>query len=291
MTWGRKNGDDLNCPINPWVCTYEGMDDSAKESILFMANTHKTEVAPASAVWRYLRTNNPSIELYNIDETHPSVAGSYAVACAFYIMIFKKDPTLITWNSTLSATDANIIKAAAKTIVYNQIPSWDFTINPAVANFSSVINSNQVSFTNTSDAYDTLLWNFGDGITSTEANPTHTYSTSGGFDASLTVYKCGKQNVKTKNINIISLNSKTIDKEFISMHMNPESNQLNIHLNKTYNTIHLNIFDVTGKSVIKKNAQNADGLSFNLSSLQSGIYVVKLVSNGEIINTSKIVKY
>ena len=27
MTWGRENGDDMNCPNWPPVCTYEGVDD------------------------------------------------------------------------------------------------------------------------------------------------------------------------------------------------------------------------------------------------------------------------
>ena len=61
-----------------------------------LAETNQPELAPAGAVWRYLRENHPNIPLYSSDGSHPSLAGSYAVACAFYAMIYKKDPTFIS---------------------------------------------------------------------------------------------------------------------------------------------------------------------------------------------------
>ena len=40
------------------------------------------------------------------------------------------------------------------------------------ASFSSVVSDNQVSFTNLSSGGDSYLWEFGDGSSSTEVNPT-----------------------------------------------------------------------------------------------------------------------
>ena len=45
-------------------------------------------------------------------------------ACSFYTAIFRKDPTLITYNSTLTASEANFIKAATKTVVYDNLLKW-----------------------------------------------------------------------------------------------------------------------------------------------------------------------
>lgn len=47
----------------------------------------------------------------------PSVAGTYAAACCFYTTIFRKDPTLISFNSSLTTIEADSIKMAAKLIV------------------------------------------------------------------------------------------------------------------------------------------------------------------------------
>ncbi|MDP1728419.1 MAG: hypothetical protein Q8M15_16665, partial [Bacteroidota bacterium] len=74
MTWGRKNGDSSNCATWPPVCTYRGMDSLLQLRYHLMANYNRAELSPVGAVWNYLRSNFPSIELYQSDESHPSLA-------------------------------------------------------------------------------------------------------------------------------------------------------------------------------------------------------------------------
>ena len=173
MTWGRKNGDPINCPNFPVMCTYEGMDTALKNAYLEVAEHLRTEVSPVSVVWKYLRQNYPNIELYQADESHPSAAGSYAAACCFYATIFKKDPTLITFNYNLNPDDAAIIRNAAKLNVYDNLSTWDYKQMP-IADFTYTIGNgtNEVIFNNTMQNVDTYLWDFGDGTTSsTSLNP------------------------------------------------------------------------------------------------------------------------
>ena len=115
MTWGRKNGDASNCVSFPVMCSYQGMDTTLRNRYLNLTTVINGEVSPVSVVWNYIRQNYPNIELYQADESHPSIAGSYAAACCFYASLFKKDPTLITYNFGLNASDATIIKNAVKT--------------------------------------------------------------------------------------------------------------------------------------------------------------------------------
>ncbi len=124
MTWGRKNGDAERCPTVPEVCTYVGMDDLTRERYMMMASDNHAIVSPVGAVWRYIRENYPSIELYDPDGSHPSPAGSFASACCFYTAIFRKDPTLLTYNYSLSSTDADRIRAVVKTVVFNNLLTW-----------------------------------------------------------------------------------------------------------------------------------------------------------------------
>jgi PKD repeat protein len=62
---------------------------------------------------------------------------------------------------------------------------------PAVS-FTASANNNSVSFTNTSTGANSYLWDFGDGTTSTEQNPTHEYSSEDAFTVILTATNdCG----------------------------------------------------------------------------------------------------
>lgn len=199
MTWGRKNGDAANCPFFPVMCTYEGMDSSLRNQYLHLSSYMNGEVSPVSVVWNYLRKNYPTIELYQTDESHPSEAGSYAAACCFYASIFKKDPTLIAYNFGLNATDANIIKNAAKTQVYDKLTTWDFKKSP-ISNFSYSLGpgNNEILFSSTSqNIRQTYLWDFGDDSTSTLPFPTHSYALDGTYTATLTTTVCNLQGVFT----------------------------------------------------------------------------------------------
>jgi PKD repeat protein len=62
-----------------------------------------------------------------------------------------------------------------------------------VANFTFIPNGNNVSFFNQSINGITYLWNFGDGTTSTNLNPTHTYAAGGTYTVTLAVTNnCGE---------------------------------------------------------------------------------------------------
>lgn len=279
MTWGREDGDAANCAARPWVCTYEGMDDVIKATYIFMAQSNETELAPAGAVWRYLRENHPSIDLYSADGSHPSLAGSYAVACAFYTMIYKKDPTSIAWNSTLTENEANLIKMAAKTIVFDEISNWDFTQKP-VADYSEVINGAEVSFTNTSSDFDTIFWDFGDSNTSAEINPVHTYTESGSYTVSQTITKCEKSDTKTKTLNITVLSTETFKSEAVRIYPNPTSGNINLKYDKTYTEISIVISDLSGKTLLTTSANNVAEVTMNINTLSKGMYLLNIIADG-----------
>lgn len=121
QTWGRKNGDSSRCAAWPPVCTYRGMDSLLQVSYTRMAKNNNALLAPVAAVWRFIREKHPAIELYYKDESHPAAAGSYAAACCFYTVFFKKDPTLISFDYTLSKLEATAIREAVKLVVYDRL--------------------------------------------------------------------------------------------------------------------------------------------------------------------------
>lgn len=277
MTWGRENGDIFNCGNYPWVCTYEGMDDAIRATYIYMAETYTTEVSPVGAVWRYLRTHHPEIDLYLDDASHPSLTGSYAAACAFYTMIYKKDPTLMTWNSTLDEATANTIKSAAKLVVFDVINDWDFT-----ANFDFVVDDNQVTFTNTYPA-DTVSWNFDDGNSSTENNPTHTYNATGDFDVTLTITACGRTHALTKTVSVSNLSLEDNVLSGIKIYPNPTKDEIIIDIVNT-NNYSATLYSILGQKVM--HYETLINNTISLSEIKSGTYFLEIISN----NTKEIKK-
>lgn len=192
MTWGRENGDASTCDFFPEMCTYESMDDAIKENYLELAELLDSEVSPVSVVWRNLRENHPEIELYSGDGSHPSAAGSYAAACCFYSVIFKKDPTSISYNFSLDEDDAATIRNAAKIEVYDSLETWDYKQLPQ-SDFEYSIGAgvNEVYFNPLNwDIAQNYFWDFGDGETSDLPNPTHFYASFGTYTVSLTTSNC-----------------------------------------------------------------------------------------------------
>jgi PKD repeat protein len=76
-------------------------------------------------------------------------------------------------------------------------------------------NTLTVQFTNTSTGATTYLWNFGDGNTSTQTNPAHTYLTPGSYTVTLTATNgnCSKTATQT---NLIHVYQATADFHFVA---------------------------------------------------------------------------
>ena len=114
--------------------------------------------------------------------------------------------TVGNYNVTLTASCGQGACTSTKTLsvsVY-PIPTANFSAN-------SVCLGNSTQFTNTSTSNPgnqpmTYLWDFGDGQTSTQQNPTHQFSTAGVHTVTLTA-SCGQgacSNTKTLNVEVYS---------------------------------------------------------------------------------------
>ena len=84
--------------------------------------------------------------------------------------------------------------------------------NPPVADFTgtptTITERESVTFTNNSQYAATCLWNFGDGQTSTEMNPVHTYMTPGTYTVTLRVENTLGNHTKTRT-DYITVNPNT----------------------------------------------------------------------------------
>lgn len=273
MTWGRKNGDASNAVYFPVLGTYEGMDSMLCERYTYMAHTYDASLCPAGRVWRYLRQNHAELELYQSDGSHPSVAGTYAAACAFYVMLFHRDPLLITYDGGLDANTAQIIRTAVHTVVYERLPEWQRPEPQAAFDLENIDNYT-ITLANNSTHTSELAWDFGDGETlvSSDSIVTHTYADSGQYTVTLNATRHCMNSTATALI--------TIPQETgIDTWENTES-RLPIYPNPTHNTVTIYadgevfIYNITGQ-LIKTIGLIQECTTLDISDFPCGIYIIK----------------
>lgn len=283
MTWGRENGDAGNCPSWPPVCTYEGMDDLLRQRYNQMAVDNEAVLSPVGAVWRYLRQNNPTLQLYSSDGSHPSLEGSYAAACTFYSSIFRKNPTLITDDYGLNPADALIIRNAAKSVVFDSLLTWHVgEYDLMLAGFISTPNILTYTFTNTAINATNFFWDFGDGTTSTDPNPVHTYAS---WQSTMVVLMASNDCGDTSWFASVIMNEpigtgglSTLGMSKLDFNPNPVKDELFVTFQNADKIV---VLDELGRTVSISITPVSNGYSLNFSGVENGIYFVQFEKDGK----------
>ncbi len=120
-TWGYKLGFQTYCSTYPNVCDYNGMDNELQKRFIEMQTKFNAIISPVGPVWRNIRNSFPDIELFDLDNTHPSLKGSFTGALTFYTVIFEKDASSSTYNPGIPNPDATKIKDAVKEVSFDNL--------------------------------------------------------------------------------------------------------------------------------------------------------------------------
>ena len=285
MTWGRKNGDASNCAFWPPVCTYQGMDSLLSKRYIEMAQQNQAQVSPVGAVWKYIRTHNPELELYDTDENHPSQLGSYAVACALYTTIFKRNPLTIAYNFEMDTAITHRVHEACKTVIYDSLSTWNFNPIPSI-DFQLELTGKSISCQNLSDSTYSYFWDFGDGETSTERNPIHTYEKDSTYRILLTIHKCKDTLSMFKDIQIRTTSQQeTFQNDFLDFYPNPANSSL--HFSKPISAgTHILITALDGSIKLSKHLES-ECSELNLNGLTSGVYLLRIENKQQFYSSTK----
>jgi len=97
LTWARKASPE----------------DQAALNFVYMraARESGAQVAPVGIAWARVGEQQPILELYYADGSHPSPAGSYLAGCTLYATIFHQSPTGLPGRITGFAVNYNTAKA------------------------------------------------------------------------------------------------------------------------------------------------------------------------------------
>ncbi len=280
-TWGRKFGDASNCAAYPPVCTYSGMQNRLRDSYKLFADTCHGIMAPAGEAFRQVVSTNTLIDLYQADQSHPSLEGSYLTACVFYETLFQKSVLTSTFNPGIATTTVSYFNSVAHHLVADSASTWNITTYIPKASMS-VTPQGPSSFQFQSGPSPFLKkWFFGDGAFSVTANPSHTYSSPGIYTVSLLVYdflNCKKDSVST-TVTVTQPTGIDVTKTLknIDIYPNPATEVLHLTIEEVFTNTNsfIEISDVSGRIVY----QCAYTEELNIATLQKGLYFIRVFTN------------
>ena len=285
MTWGRKYGDASNCAIYPPLCTFEGMQGRLRQSYVEMADDNEALVSPVGEAFKYSRMADSTINLYSIDNSHPSVAGTYLAACTFYATLFETSPVGLNYTAGLDATQAGFLQQIAYQTVFDSLSVWNINEFEPQASFTYVLTGpNTFQFTSTATNANSFLWS--DGATTSSYE--HTFPGSGIYTISLTVSDGCSSNTISQDITVSPFNALSENlKDAIKIIS--QNQHINITVNPSYQSNStILIFDALGKQTYQSTDNKNHNVMVNTTNWSKGLYFVQC-SNQQQVITKKII--
>ncbi len=120
ITWAHRDGwPEQNIP------TYENMQIAIDEGYTTIGQELKVRMSPVGFAWLKMRQQNPQMNLWQDDGSHPNEMGTYLAACVFYASIFRESPVGLAYKGSLSKEDAALLQQIAADAVLNYASYWN----------------------------------------------------------------------------------------------------------------------------------------------------------------------
>ena len=220
--------DGIFTNTSSWTDTDGGYVDNTlncqKVINIFEDSTYTFEVttlAYANNVKGYIDFNNDgdfldsNEQILNLNTFDNNVSPYYSTVSQSYTIPSVNGSSVISGNKLRLRlnSDFGTVANACEAPQYGQVEDYTIIINELIANLTSDFSAsdstlcptNLVSFSNLSTGANAYLWDFGDGTTSILQNPTHTYSTPGTYDVSLTA-NSGTNTITETKTGFITIN-------------------------------------------------------------------------------------
>lgn len=268
--------------------TYFSVQDRIKDSVTAMADGLHLQMIPAGeCAFRYYSMHQNLLLHGSYNDIHPNANGSFLVASACYATIFQENISGSDFYSSVQQDTAVKFFSIVDTVVLNRFPEWRINTWNLHADFESDVSGDDVHFSNTSVNATSVEWNFGDGSTSSETDPVHTYATEGTYTVTLYAWKDGCVDSTTKQVTFQSTVS--LDEwaaANIRLYPNPVGQQLTVEIPEAITAFQ--IVATTGTIVDSGSLQHPQQ-EIRTGSLSAGVYTLLLSGNGIAIR-ERIVK-
>jgi hypothetical protein len=115
ITWAHQNGwPEYGMP------NYEAMQAQIDQGYLLIAQELNAPVVPVGMAWWTVHTQDPQLELWQADGSHPAPQGTYLAACVFYAVIYRQSPIGLSYLAGLPKETVRLLQSAAANAVSNR---------------------------------------------------------------------------------------------------------------------------------------------------------------------------
>ncbi|ESU26266.1 hypothetical protein FLJC2902T_27460 [Flavobacterium limnosediminis JC2902] len=258
-------------PSSTTYGTYQTVQTQIKDSITKMADNLHLPFVPTGESARMHYTAQQDLLLHgSYNDIHPNLNGSYLIASTMFTAIFQEPVTGATAYGGIPQARAEYFHGIADQVVLPNKPQWRINTYNLHSDFNSIVNGNSVNFTNTSANYTALLWDFGDGTTSAEQNPTHAYASGGIKTIRLKAIRNNCEEIIVKQIDLGILSTNGFEKNRVRLYPNPAQSVLNFESDSPTS---VKIISSLGQVIFQATEQK-NNWQLNVSGLQNGIYFI-----------------
>lgn len=269
--------------------TYNETMGLIRANLTLMADSTSHYFAPAGESMRAAWNADQSTLLWGgTGDIHPNTLGSYLIACTFYATIFQKPTLGSSHYATLTEEEAVKYQEIADTTVLNAMESWRINTYNSHPSANVSISSDTLYYENTSVNMDSAYWDFGDGNFSFESAGSNHYSEElEEVTVKLITYWGSCVDTLCYPLHIDA--SVGVDKlvwgqdDLFSVYPNPGNDILNIRLAKEIPNYTIQFYNQLG-ALVYSTAEP----TINVSSLPSGIYFLRLVSQDGSIASQQV---
>ena len=120
VTWAHKDGWPENGNPN-----YESMQFAIDDGYMRLGQQLPATLAPVGYAWLALHQQNPQLNLWQEDGSHPNQLGTYLAACIFYTVIYHKSPEGLNYQGNLSSENAKLLQNIAAETVLTDEKKWN----------------------------------------------------------------------------------------------------------------------------------------------------------------------
>ncbi len=290
-----NNGYDLNSySVDPMFTAWDTLTTCTDE----LNNSARMNPSVTVDINGEIRGSMPDIGAYEFEGVTAFTLGADTSLCNNQSVVLGDINSNSQWNwstgattntITLTGADADTIAVerisqcgtAQDTLIITNIPDpiAGFTWNGVY--ITGVFNS-------TSTEADSYLWDFGDGSTSTDENPTHVFPWQGDYIVTLTVTSDCGTSVFTDTVSLLTVSIEENEAFEYKLFPNPTNGEVNISFAQTISDGQIQVIDATGR-ILQTRAITNNMMILNLASYENGFYFVKIQANGET-RTEKVVK-
>ncbi len=152
--------------------------------------------------------------------------------------------------------------------------------------YNNTSGSNSVTFQNASLWATSYHWDFGDGSSSSQKNPTHQYAQPGQYQVTLMAKNWCSAKTYTQQVAVgVTTIQEPVAADVFRATPNPTTGLLRLDLKKDSDA-DVRLFNMTGRLLLDDHL--TDGARIDLNRFGKGMYVLQVVSNGRVY-TEKVV--